>query len=55
MRYGIGLKVLFKNAIESIGLNEVMPGDGAFYGPKLDFVLTDAIERMAMWNFSSRL
>ena len=35
-----------QNAIESIGIEyEVMPGDGAFYGPKLDFVLTDAIGR----------
>jgi threonyl-tRNA synthetase len=35
-----------QNAIESIGIDyEVMPGDGAFYGPKLDFVLTDAIGR----------
>jgi len=35
-----------KGAIESIGLDcELNPGDGAFYGPKLDFVLTDAIGR----------
>ncbi|MBE2275141.1 MAG: threonine--tRNA ligase [Rhodobacteraceae bacterium] len=34
------------NAIEKLGLPyEVNPGDGAFYGPKLDFKLTDAIGR----------
>ena len=33
-------------AIQSLGLPyEVNPGDGAFYGPKLDFKLTDAIGR----------
>ncbi|MFG6081727.1 threonine--tRNA ligase [Paracoccus litorisediminis] len=33
-------------AIEHLGLPyEVNPGDGAFYGPKLDFKLTDAIGR----------
>ena len=35
-----------QNAIESLGLPyEINPGDGAFYGPKLDFKLTDAIGR----------
>ena len=35
-----------KNAIEKLGLEyRVDEGDGAFYGPKLDFVLTDAIGR----------
>ena len=34
------------NAIEKLGLPyEINPGDGAFYGPKLDFKLTDAIGR----------
>ncbi len=33
-------------AIQKLGLPyEVNPGDGAFYGPKLDFKLTDAIGR----------
>jgi threonyl-tRNA synthetase len=33
-------------AIEQLGLPyEINPGDGAFYGPKLDFKLTDAIGR----------
>jgi threonyl-tRNA synthetase len=33
-------------AIEKLGLpHEINPGDGAFYGPKLDFKLTDAIGR----------
>ncbi|MFN4192593.1 MAG: threonine--tRNA ligase [Tabrizicola sp.] len=33
-------------AIQSLGLPyEINPGDGAFYGPKLDFKLTDAIGR----------
>jgi len=35
-----------RGAVEAIGLDyELNPGDGAFYGPKLDFVLTDAIGR----------
>ncbi len=35
-----------QNAIESLGLPyEINEGDGAFYGPKLDFKLTDAIGR----------
>jgi threonyl-tRNA synthetase len=35
-----------KGAIEKLGLAyEINPGDGAFYGPKLDFKLTDAIGR----------
>ena len=34
------------NAIEKLGLPyQINPGDGAFYGPKLDFKLTDAIGR----------
>ncbi|OYU18578.1 MAG: threonine--tRNA ligase [Rhodobacteraceae bacterium PARR1] len=35
-----------EGAIKSLGLPyQVNPGDGAFYGPKLDFKLTDAIGR----------
>ena len=35
-----------ENAIKKLNLPyEVSEGDGAFYGPKLDFVLTDAIGR----------
>ena len=35
-----------EGAIKGLGLPyEVNPGDGAFYGPKLDFKLTDAIGR----------
>jgi threonyl-tRNA synthetase len=35
-----------QNAIEGLGLPyQINPGDGAFYGPKLDFKLTDAIGR----------
>jgi threonyl-tRNA synthetase len=35
-----------EGAIKSLGLPyEINPGDGAFYGPKLDFKLTDAIGR----------
>ncbi|MFN3577277.1 MAG: threonine--tRNA ligase, partial [Tabrizicola sp.] len=35
-----------EKAIRSLGLPyEINPGDGAFYGPKLDFKLTDAIGR----------
>ena len=33
-------------AIEDSGLTyEITPGEGAFYGPKLEFVLTDAVGR----------
>ena len=35
-----------KNALEEIGLPYVInEGDGAFYGPKIDFHLNDAIGR----------
>ncbi len=35
-----------QNAIEGLGLPyQINPGEGAFYGPKLDFKLTDAIGR----------
>ena len=35
-----------KNAVEAAGLPYTLnPGEGAFYGPKLEFVLTDAIGR----------
>jgi threonyl-tRNA synthetase len=35
-----------RSAVEEAGLTYVLnPGDGAFYGPKLDFALTDAIGR----------
>ncbi|MGI3184357.1 threonine--tRNA ligase [Nioella aestuarii] len=36
-----------ENAIKAVGRNYTLePGDGAFYGPKLDFYLTDAIGRV---------
>ncbi|PIE09681.1 MAG: threonine--tRNA ligase [Rhodobacterales bacterium] len=36
-----------ENAIKSVGRDYTLePGDGAFYGPKLDFYLTDAIGRV---------
>jgi len=35
-----------ENAIKAVGLPyEIQPGEGAFYGPKLEFQLTDAIGR----------
>ena len=35
-----------ENAIKNLDLPyEISEGDGAFYGPKLDFVLTDALQR----------
>jgi|SRR5690554_1735718 len=35
-----------KSAVESVGLDyHLNPGEGAFYGPKLEFVLRDAIGR----------
>ncbi len=40
------LEGALKSAIENLGLDyQINPGDGAFYGPKLDFKLTDAIGR----------
>ena len=39
-------KAALQKAIEGLGLPyTINPGDGAFYGPKLDFKLTDAIGR----------
>jgi len=36
-----------EDAVEASGLPyEIMPGEGAFYGPKLEFQLTDAIGRV---------
>ncbi|WP_417208115.1 threonine--tRNA ligase [Antarctobacter sp.] len=36
-----------ENAIKAVGRDYTLePGDGAFYGPKLDFYLTDAIGRV---------
>ena len=35
-----------ENAIKKLSLPyKISEGDGAFYGPKLDFVLTDALDR----------
>ena len=40
------LEGALSNALESMGLEYVLyPGEGAFYGPKLEFVLRDAIGR----------
>ena len=39
-------ELALENAIKKLNLSyEVSKGDGAFYGPKLDFVLTDALDR----------
>jgi len=39
-------ELALENAIKKLNLPyEVSKGDGAFYGPKLDFVLTDALDR----------
>lgn len=36
-----------ENAVKTTGMPyEIMPGEGAFYGPKLEFQLTDAIGRV---------
>ncbi|CAN0542688.1 unnamed protein product, partial [Scytosiphon promiscuus] len=36
-----------QDAVDAAGLPcEIMPGEGAFYGPKLEFQLTDAIGRV---------
>ena len=43
---GKGQLNIVKNTIKKLNIPyEVQEGDGAFYGPKLDFVLTDAIGR----------
>jgi threonyl-tRNA synthetase len=40
------LEGALSNALDTMGLNYVLyPGEGAFYGPKLEFVLRDAIGR----------
>jgi threonyl-tRNA synthetase len=40
------LEGALSNALETMGLDYVLyPGEGAFYGPKLEFVLRDAIGR----------
>ncbi|MDA8754076.1 threonine--tRNA ligase [Luminiphilus sp.] len=40
------LEAALSNALEVMGLDYVLyPGEGAFYGPKLEFVLRDAIGR----------
>ena len=40
------LEAALSNALEAMGLEYVLfPGEGAFYGPKLEFVLRDAIGR----------
>ena len=40
------LEAALSNALEGMGLDYVLyPGEGAFYGPKLEFVLRDAIGR----------
>lgn len=39
-------EIALENAIKNLDLPyEISEGDGAFYGPKLDFVLTDALQR----------
>ncbi len=41
-----------KSALERSGVPyEVNPGDGAFYGPKIDICVTDALERL--WQLST--
>ncbi|NWG30479.1 MAG: threonine--tRNA ligase [Rhodocyclaceae bacterium] len=40
------LETALANALEHMGMSyELFPGEGAFYGPKLEFVLRDAIGR----------
>ncbi|WP_158964616.1 threonine--tRNA ligase [Chachezhania sediminis] len=41
------VEAALENAIKAVGREYTLePGDGAFYGPKLDFYLTDAIGRV---------
>ncbi|WP_407492234.1 threonine--tRNA ligase [Pseudooceanicola sp. MF1-13] len=41
------VEAALENAIKAVGRDYTLePGDGAFYGPKLDFYLTDAIGRV---------
>ena len=45
-KFGINRKNALRSATEAAGYDfELNPGEGAFYGPKLEFVLTDAIGR----------
>ena len=42
-------------AINKQGISyEIAEGDGAFYGPKTDFVLTDSLNREAVRNIAGR-
>ena len=46
MKLGLKLKKHSRMLLKTAGYSfELNPGEGAFYGPKLEFVLTDAIGR----------
>lgn len=46
MCFGTSWKAALTQALEGVGVGfELSPGEGAFYGPKLEFVLRDAIGR----------
>ena len=46
MKSGTSSKASLVNALDSMSLEyKFFPGEGAFYGPKLEFVLRDAIGR----------
>ena len=46
MKFGTNSKGALSSALDVMGLDyELFPGEGAFYGPKLEFVLRDAIGR----------
>ena len=47
MRFGKKAESALAGALEKIGKSyKLNPGDGAFYGPKLDFKIKDAIGRI---------
>ena len=46
MAYGIPHRTRLKSAVEKVGLDYFeQEGEAAFYGPKIDFMATDAIGR----------
>ena len=47
-------KILESSLKENVPEYITLPGEGAFYGPKIEFTLTDSLDRVAMWNSATR-
>ena len=46
MKYGIKAEAALKTVLEKLGAPwRLNPGDGAFYGPKIDILIKDALGR----------